>query len=53
MTVKFKCIEKRYTVAFFIRWFDQGTAWLVNTTKDRLIILLGKISEYIGLINSG
>lgn len=53
LTEKFKCIEKRYTMTFFIRWFGQSSSWLVNTMKDKLLSVLDKIGECIGLINSG
>jgi len=53
ITEKFKCIEKRYTLTFFIRWFDKNSAWVINSTMDRLFSLLFKINEYIGLVNSG
>ena len=40
-------------MTFFIRWFGQSSSWLVNTMKDKLLSVLDKIGECIGLINSG
>lgn len=53
LTKKFKCIEKRYSLAFFIRWFDKNTSWLVNFTMDGMYLVLYKINDFIGLVDSG
>lgn len=50
---KFKCIEKRYSMAYFLRWFDYNRQWLVNAATDRMYSLLYAITECIGLINGG
>lgn len=49
----FKCIEKRYSMAYFLRWFDYNRLWLINTTKERLHSFLCATVECIGLIDGG
>lgn len=53
LTQKFKCIEKRYSLAFFVRWFGQSSRWMIKSTSDTLKSLLYNVNEFIGLINSG
>ncbi|XP_068692011.1 bcl-2-related ovarian killer protein-like [Montipora capricornis] len=53
LTQKFKCIEKRYSLAFFVRWFEKSGTWLVNSTADAFYSVLYKVTEFISLINSG
>ena len=53
MTETFKCVEKRYSLVFFLRWFDKNSTWLLNSTMDKLCLLFYNINEYIGLVNSG
>ena len=50
---KFKCIEKRYSVTFFVRWFERTRIWLINTIKDNVSSVMYVIDECMDLINSG